>query len=181
MPEINLTNLPGVFSVKHTVFEDFRGQYIELWHKEQFDGIIEPFNNGKRIEFVEDDISITERHCLKGVHSDTKAWKLISCLYGKFYLVVINYDTESEHYGKWQGFTLSDTNKMQILIPPKHGNGHLCLSEKSIFHYKQSEQYDLSRQSTIPYNDQRFKIFWPIKDPIVSMRDLTGDQSFTGK
>ena len=45
---------------------------------------------------------------------------------------------ESPQYKKWQGFTLSETNRLQVLIPPKFGNGHVVLSEKAIFHYKQT-------------------------------------------
>ena len=59
-------------------------------------------------------------------------------------------------------------------MPPKHGNGHLCLSEKSIFHYKQSEYYDPSRQFSIKWNDPEFKMEWPIKKPILSKRDEVG-------
>ena len=54
--------------------------------------------------------------------------KVISCLHGKFYLVVINYDEQSKDFGKWESFVLSDRNKHQVLVPSKHGNGYLRLS-----------------------------------------------------
>ena len=65
-----------------------------------------------------------------------------------------------------------------FLVPPKYGNGHLCLSDKSLFYYKQSEYYDISNQFTIKWNDKKFNIFWPISDPIISLRDRTGDKSY---
>ena len=91
-----------------------------------------------------------------------------------FYLVVLNYDKESADFGKWDTFVLSETNKYQILVPPKYGNSHLCLSEKSIFHYKQSEYYEPKMQFTIKWDDPRFNIWWPIKEPILSRRDESG-------
>ena len=170
------TRLPDVVLIKKDYFEDFRGKYIEIYNALEFNNIFAD----KDIGFVEDDISITEHHCLKGIHCDTEAWKLISCLYGKFYLVILNLDKHSKYYGKWTSFTLSDSKFEQVLVPPMHGVGHLCLSDKSIFHYKQSEQYNLARQSTVVYNDKRFNIFWPVTNVIVSQRDMTGDKSYVG-
>lgn len=168
------TLLPEVILIKKDSYEDFRGKYIELYNAWEFRNLF----GDKDIHFVEDDISVTEHYCLKGIHCDSDAWKLISCLYGKFYLVILNYDENSKYFGKWVSFTLSDSKFEQVLVPPKHGVGHLCLSDKSIFHYKQSELYNLNRQSTVVFNDNRFNIFWPIDNPIVSLRDKTGDKSY---
>jgi len=92
-------------------------------------------------------------------------------LYGRFYLVVVNCDTESKDFGKWQSFVLSDKNRLQVLVPPKHGNAHLVLSDMSIFHYKQSTYYDPAKQFAYKWDDPQLNIWWPIKDPILSQRD----------
>lgn len=168
MIEIFKTELEGVLLIKPDFFQDHRGQYLELYNYELYK------SKGIDIDFVEDDISTATRGVLKGVHGDPITWKLISCLHGEFYLVVINHDEQSKNFGKWQSFVLSETNKHQILVPPKHGNGHLCLSEKSIFYYKQSAYYDPSRQFTIKWNDPMFNIQWPLENPILSQRDQTG-------
>jgi len=165
---VEKTKLEGVLLIKCDGFEDHRGEYLELYNEKLYK------SKGMDIDFVEDDISIATRGVIKGIHGDDCTWKLISCLHGKFYLVVINYDKESKDFGKWESFVLSESNKHQVLVPPKHGNGHLCLSEKSIFHYKQSSYYDPSRQFTIKWNDPKFKIWWPVKEPILSMRDELG-------
>lgn len=175
MIEVCKTNLDGVLLIKPTSFEDYRGEYLELYNEKLYK------SKGVDVEFVEDDVSIATRGVIKGIHGDTVTWKLISCLHGKFYLVVINHDKESKRFGKWQSFVLSDVNKHQILVPPKHGNGHLCLSEKSIFHYKQSDYYDSSRQFSIVWNDPKFDIWWPVKNPIVSRRDEAGDSCLIEK
>jgi dTDP-4-dehydrorhamnose 3,5-epimerase len=84
---------------------------------------------------------------------------------------VVNNDPESNQYLQWASFTLSDVNRMQVLIPPKFGNGHQVLSDKAIFHYKQTTPYDRASQFTLYWNDPNLKIKWPIADPIISQRD----------
>ncbi len=162
------TKLSGVLMVKLDIFEDHRGEYVETYNNELYR------KNGIEIQFVQDDISVSGKHVLRGIHGDDKTYKLISCLYGSFYLIVVNCDKESSHFGKWQSFVLSDRNRYQILVPPKFGNGHLILSDKAIFHYKQSTYYDPSSQFTYKWNDPRLKIWWPVKNPILSQRDETG-------
>jgi len=165
MIEVCKTKLDGVLLIKPESFEDFRGEYLELYSEKLYK------SKGIDMDFVEDDISIATRGVIKGIHGDNQTWKLISCLHGKFQLVVVNMDEQSKDFGKHEVFVLSDTNKHQVLVPPKHGNGHQCLSDKSIFHYKQSAYYDPSRQFTIRWNDSKFNIWWPIKTPILSIRD----------
>ena len=165
---VEQTTMDGVLLIKLKGFEDHRGEYVELYNEKLYN------SKGINIDFVEDDISTATRGVIKGIHGDSSTWKLISCLHGKFYLVVVNCDEQSSDFGKWEAFVLSEANKHQVLVPPKHGNGHLCLSEKSIFHYKQSEYYDPSKQFTVKWNDPKFNIWWPIKDPILSQRDDVG-------
>ncbi len=168
MIEVCKAELEGVLLIKPTFFEDYRGEYLELYNEKLYK------SKGIDIDFVEDDVSIATRGVIKGIHGDSTTWKLISCLHGKFFLAVINYDQGSKGFGKWQSFVLSEVNKHQVLVPPKYGNGHLCVSEKSIFHYKQSAYYDHTKQFSIKWNDPRFNILWPIKDPILSERDKLG-------
>lgn len=165
---IEKTSLEGVLLVKPDVFEDFRGQYVQTYAEAQYREL------GILAKFVEDDISVSRRDVLRGIHGDAKTWKLVSCLHGSFYLVVVNCDEKSKTFGKWVAFTLSDRNRHQVLIPPHHGNGHVVLSDWAVFHYKQSEYYDPSRQFTYRWDDPKLQIWWPIKSPIVSRRDEAG-------
>ena len=164
--KVNRTSLDGVLLIEPpTRFEDFRGTYVETYNEEIYRAA------GVDVQFLQDDISVSSRHVLRGLHGDQKTWKLISCLHGKFYLVVVNWDPTSPQHRKWQSFVLSDRNNLQVLIPPKFGNGHLVLSEQAIFHYKQSTYYDREGQFTIAWNDPALGLWWPVKDPIVSQRD----------
>lgn len=164
--QVKKTKLDGVLLISPpTIFEDFRGSYVELYNEELYT------KAGIKIRFVQDDISESSRHVLRGIHGDGGTWKLISCLHGTFYLVVINWDETTPQYRQWDAFTLSDKNRLQVLIPPKFGNGHIVLSERAIFHYKQNTNYDRAGQFTLAWNDPALKIWWPIKNPIVSQRD----------
>jgi dTDP-4-dehydrorhamnose 3,5-epimerase len=164
--KVTKTTLDGVLIIEPlTNFEDFRGEYVELYNEPVFN------KNGIDHHFIQDDISVSGRHVLRGLHGDAKTWKLVTCLSGSFYLIVVNNDSASESFKKWQSFTLSDKNRYSVLIPPKHGNGHLVMSEKAIFHYKQTTEYDREGQFTILWNDPEFDFWWPVKTPILSERD----------
>lgn len=166
MLQVTKTKLDGVLLITPpTIFEDFRGSYVETYNEDLYQ------KAGITVKLVQDDISTSSKNVLRGLHGDAETWKLVSCPYGKFYLVVLNYDKDSKQFGQWESFTLSDTNRLQVLIPPKFGNGHLILSETAVFHYKQNTYYNRAGQFSIKWDDPRFKIWWPIKDPIVSQRD----------
>ena len=160
------TRLDGVKLLEPTTrFEDFRGEYVEIWNRQL------AHEAGIDVDFVQDDISISTRNVLRGIHGDASTWKLISCLHGRFYLVVINNDPSSPQYRQWEGFTLSDRNRLSILVPPHFGNGHYVLSDQAIFHYKQSSYYDRAGQFTLAWDDPELGLWWPTRDPIVSQRD----------
>ena len=166
---VKKSKLDGVLIIKPpTIFKDYRGFYIETYNENLY------FEAGIKIKFLQDDISISYKNVLRGIHGDNKTNKLISCLFGSFYLVIINCDKQSPNFGKWESFNLSVKNNHQILVPPKHGVAHLITSKKAIFHYKQSTYYDLSSQFTYNWNYPDFDIDWPIDNPILSKRDKDG-------
>jgi len=164
--QVQSTKLDGVKLITPpTNFEDFRGSYVEIYNRRLYE------EAGVSKDFIQDDISTSRRHVLRGIHGDGTTWKLISCLHGAFYLVVVNNDPASVQYRKWQGFTLSDSNRVQVLVPPNFGNGHLVMTELAVFHYKQTTEYNRAGQFTIVWDDPELNIWWPVKQPILSMRD----------
>jgi len=159
------TKLDGVYLIKPYIFKDFRGSYTEIYNNEIFK------KSKKKIRFIQDDISISKKNVLRGIHGDKRTWKLISCLYGKFYFIVVNNNKKSKQFRQWFSIILDDKSKNMILIPPKFGNGHYVLSKTAIFYYKQSTLYNRNSQFTINWQDKDFKFKWPCKNPILSKRD----------
>ena len=166
MITVEKTTLPGVLLIKPTAFEDFRGYYEETYNEEMYN------KAGITAKFIQDDISVSHKNVLRGIHGDGETTKLISCYHGEFFFVVVDCDEASPTFLKWESFTLSAKNRFQVLVPPKHGNAHLVLSDSAIFHYKQTTYYNPKGQFTYKWNDPRLNIKWPIEGkPIISKRD----------
>jgi len=163
---VRCAKLDGVLVIEpRTVFEDFRGAWIETYNEKMYREV------GIEVKFIQDDISVSSRHVLRGIHGDAVTWKLVSCLHGKLCLVVVNCSRESSDFGQWESFCLSEVNRLQVLVPPNHGVAHLILTERAILHYKQSTYYNRAGQFTYKWDDPAFNIYWPVKDPILSERD----------
>ena len=60
-------------------FKDHRGYYWTNWKKDKF----------KSIKFNHDKFSLSKKNVLRGIHGDKKTWKLVSCVYGKVFFVVV--------------------------------------------------------------------------------------------
>jgi dTDP-4-dehydrorhamnose 3,5-epimerase len=162
--EVKPGKLDGVLVLRPEVFEDHRGQYLETFNERVYR------EAGVAAHFVQDDISVSSRNVLRGLHGDDVTWKLISCLHGRLYFVVVNCDESSPGFGSWEAHVLSESNRLQVLVPPRYANGHLVLSDSAIFHYKQSSYYP-TKQFTVRWDDPRFGVWWPIDRPILSRRD----------
>ena len=148
---------------KSKIFKDFRGSYWTTWKKGKI-----------KLNFNHDKFSISKKNTLRGLHGDKKTWKLISCVYGEIFFVVVNYDKKTKNFCKYKSFKLSHKNNQQILVPPNYLNGFLCLSENCVLHYKLSYKgsyYDYDKQISKKWNDKNFNIKWPKRRYILSQRD----------
>jgi dTDP-4-dehydrorhamnose 3,5-epimerase len=158
---------PEVVIIQPDIFYDFRGEYIETWNIENY----KIFDKGNII-FKQDDISVSSKHTLRGLHGDFETWKLVQCAYGSLLQVIVDMRSNSETYLQYDMFSINDKNRNQILIPPGFANGHLVMSDVGIFSYKQSTLYQgVNAQFTIRWNDPKINIPWPIENPILSLRD----------
>ena len=83
------TQLDKVFLIQNKPFYDFRGKYLEIYNR---DFLKKKF----KLNFIQDDISISKKNVLRGIHGDSKTWKLVTCLYGKIKLLVVNNDEKSK-------------------------------------------------------------------------------------
>jgi dTDP-4-dehydrorhamnose 3,5-epimerase len=152
------------------VFSDHRGEYAETWNEAEYQPLINPPDSGKQnTKFVQDDVSISRKDTLRGLHGDDITWKLIQCLHGAFLLTVLDLRKDSPSFLQYQQWTLSEREHKQVLIPPGCVNGHLCLTESCVFSYKQTTYYQQQKQVTLRYDS--FGIQWPVANPILSRRD----------
>ncbi|MDO8509365.1 MAG: dTDP-4-dehydrorhamnose 3,5-epimerase family protein [Nanoarchaeota archaeon] len=163
--KVSETNLKGVVLIDLESFEDHRGEYLSIHDVSKYKDF------GIDLSFLQDSVIFSKKNVLRGIHGDEKTWKLISCLKGEIYQVVINCDKTSDNFGKWTSFYLSDKKRQQILIPPKHGNAFLILSDDAIYNYKQSTNYEPQHQFSYRWDDPLFSIKWPVTNPILSKRD----------
>ena len=168
--EIVKTKMDGVLLIKPDMVEDFRGGRTEIYNKALL------AEHGVDVDFVTDDWAFTSKHVLRGIHGDDRTWKLMACFYGRNYLVVVNCDETSKNFGQWEAFILSDTNRWAVVVPPKYGDINMALSDRTVIYYKQSTYYNANPkgQFTYKWDDPRFKIWLPVKNPILSRRDEEG-------
>jgi len=154
---------PEVKIYQPSSFEDYRGELYTLFNQDEHELI---FNHDK--------VAISRQHVLRGLHGDDKAWKLITCVAGEIYLVIVDNRPESSNYLKWDSIILTANNRKQVLVPPMFANGHLILSKSAIFFYKWSypgKYPDVKDQFSLKWNDPKIGIQWPINNPILSNRD----------
>jgi len=159
----------GLKIITPDIFYDFRGEYVETFNARRY-RFVDP--EGRAVEFVADDVSVSRRGVLRGLHGDAKTWKLIQCVHGEIYLVIADMREHSDTYLKWEGFAMNGRNRIQVLVPAGCGTGHLCLSDVCVFSYKQSEYYaGPAEQFTVRWDDPKLNIYWPTQDPVLSRRD----------
>jgi len=172
------STLNEVKVVQPSVYHEQRGSISTTYHSDYYDRILPANDRNNGLKFKHDRFSKSKRNVLRGLHYDDKTWKLVSCLHGKIYLVVVDLREKQPNYGKWESFILSPETATQVLIPPMFANGHYVFEDDSIFSYKmayQGEFNDVDKQKTIKWNSTKFNIDWPCTTPIISKRDANGN------
>ena len=103
--------------------------------------------------------------------------KLMRCISGKVFYVIVDLRPDSETFGHYRSFTLDDKEPLCILCPPGFGQGYLAL-EDSIMSYKASEVFYSEGDSGIMYNDPDIGVEWPFEliggkdNMIISDKDM---------
>ena len=88
--------------------------------------------------------------------------KLVRCIYGHVYDVVVDLRKDSPTFKKWLGFDLIGERHNEILVPAGCAHGYLVL-EDSIVSYKCGEVFYGEGDSGIMYNDPDLGIEWPFE------------------
>lgn len=161
--------IPDVLIIRPSVNWDNRGNIYTSYNRDFYNEMI-----GENLDFIHDKFAFSKNNVLRGLHGDNKTWKLVSCVYGKLYEVVVDMRPESPKYKKWDAISLDCGAYSQVLIPPGFVNGYYVLSEEAVFHYKLAytgNYIDADEQMTMAWNDPDLGIEWPCANPILQPRD----------
>lgn len=168
--ETQITNVVGVQVLCPKLFGDNRGSFMELWNVTQLKQV------GIDEVFVQDNISTSVKGVLRGVHTQIKypQAKIVSCLQGEIYDVVVDCRAGSPSYGMWHGEKLSGENHKQIYIPAGVAHGFLTLEDAMVY-MKVTTHYTPGDEIGFLCNDPDVGIKWPItgnEDLIFADKDL---------
>lgn len=157
--------LPGLKLVTSQIFQDDRGFFFESYRQSRFT------QQGIDATFVQDNVSFSRRGTVRGLHFQPHQKKLVLCVQGTIWDVVVDIRPESPAFMQWEAVELDDQNHKQLFIPEGFAHGFCVLSPTARVHYKVSVSYDPEAERSIRWNDPDFKIAWPLQDPILSPRD----------
>jgi len=155
--------IEGLVKVELGIYSDARGINMEGFNPESY-----PSN----WTFKVDSFSMSTKGVLRGLHGDPENNKLVQCLYGKIFFVVIDIRQNSPTFGKIYFSDVSAENGWQFFVPKGCVNAHQCISDRCVFSYKLSNGYvEQDKQILVKWNDPKFSIPWPISNPTLSERD----------
>ena len=167
---VEATSLAGVMLVHADVFKDARGVFLETWNSRGFADV------GIDADFVQDNLSVSVRHTLRGLHYQVKQpqGKLVRVTQGKVFDVAVDIRRSSPTFGHWNGTVISAENSVALWIPPGFAHGVFVLSEIAAFEYKCTDYYAPEHERAILWNDPDLGIEWPLSDgaePLLSEKD----------
>ena len=167
--KVEKSDLEGVLLITPEVHVDSRGKFFESFQKERYQEI------GIKEELVQDNQSVSQKNTIRGLHYrvEPEQSKLVRVIRGEVFDVVVDIRKNSPTFGQWRGYTLSETNYLQIYIPAGFAHGFCVLSETADFLYKVSEYYSAEKERGIIWNDPEIGVEWPTSNPILSKKDKT--------
>jgi len=161
-----------VLLIKNDIYKDNRGLFFESFNLKNFKKIL-----GKKINFVQDNISISRQNVLRGLHYQIKKpqGKLIRVIKGEIIDVFLNIKKGSKYFGKHQKIILNDKNNYMLWIPRGYAHGFKTLKKDSVVIYKTDEFYYPNYDRCLYFNDKKLNIKWPKKHKItISQKDRLG-------
>ncbi len=159
--------IAGALLVTPTVYTDARGSFAEIFSSARY------AEAGVADTFVQDNLSISRRGVLRGLHGDPRMSKLVQVLAGEAFDVIADAREGSPSYGRWHGTLLKASERRQIYVPKGCLHGFLALSDEVAFLYKQSALYDPASEFGVAWDDPQLAVAWPLehRPPILSEKD----------
>jgi dTDP-4-dehydrorhamnose 3,5-epimerase len=163
-------SLADVIIVECEVFRDSRGFFLENYHSQKFR------EGGIATSFVQSNSAFSLFNTLRGLHMQNKfpQGKLVRCTSGEIFDVAVDARAESNSFGQWVGEILSAGNARQLWVPPGFLHGYCVLSPGGAqVEYKCTDFYHAEDEVGVIWNDPGIGISWPIREPVLSAKDLT--------
>ena len=154
----NETEIEGLIEVTPFNADDIRGCFTKDYSKEVFE------QNNIKYDLAEIFYTTSHRGVIRALHFQRvkQQPKLVRCIYGHVFDVVVDLRKESKTFKKWLGFDLTGDNKKEILIPAGCAHGYLVL-EHSIVSYKCAEKFYGEYDDGILWNDPDINVKWPLE------------------
>ncbi|MBA2745460.1 MAG: dTDP-4-dehydrorhamnose 3,5-epimerase [Flavisolibacter sp.] len=161
--------LKDAYLVATEPYTDERGRFSRFYCKKEFDTV------GHIKEWVQLNHSITLKEgTIRGMHFQLPPFrevKMIKCIKGKVFDVIIDIRKGSATFLQWFGTELSDENQLMMYIPEGFAHGFQCLSDDCHLLYHHTEYYTPGSEGGIRYDDPLINIKWPMPLSLISDRD----------
>ena len=163
------TPLAGSYLITVTPKGDSRGWFARTYCKDEFSRI------GHNKEWLQMNHSYTSgKGTIRGMHYQSAPYteiKMVRCICGSVYDVIIDLRKNSPTFLKWFGTELSAENKKMLYIPEGFAHGFQTLEDHTELIYHHSEFYSVPAEAGIMYNDDMINITWPLLVSEISERD----------
>lgn len=166
---------------------DFKSAYLikPFYATDNRGGLIKDYNidvfKEKGIDYNLKEVfyTLSKQGVIRAIHFqlNKQQAKLVRCISGHIYDVIVDLRPDSPTYGQWRGFHLTGENTNMLLVPEFFGHGYLVI-EDSIVSYKCAEVFYGEGDSGIMFNDSDIGIEWPFEmiggkeKVIISEKDL---------
>jgi dTDP-4-dehydrorhamnose 3,5-epimerase len=149
--------------------QDERGFFARTYCRNEFAAA------GLETEFVQGSMSFNRaKGTLRGLHFQRpphEEVKVVRCIRGAIYDVIVDLRPSSPSYLKWQGFELTEENGLQLYVPRGFAHGFLTLCEEAAVTYQVSAFYTPGAEAGVRWDDPRFGIEWPADIAVLSAKD----------
>ncbi|RZS79355.1 dTDP-4-dehydrorhamnose 3,5-epimerase [Phyllobacterium myrsinacearum] len=163
------TELSGAWLVETLPHHDARGSFARTFCTQEFR------EHGLAAEFVQHSASHSlTMHTVRGMHFQKAPHaevKLVSCIRGAVWDVIIDLRPDSRSYRRYAGFELSEGNHRQLYIPKGFAHGFQTLSNDAVVSYLISEFYHPAAADGVRFDDPAFAIDWPAPPAVLSEKD----------
>lgn len=155
------------FRMTPTVFRDQRGTFVELFRESTFrmfggpGGLLDLLDG---LSFVQQNLSQSRPYTLRGLHfqTDCLQGKLMRCVEGSAYQVMVDVRTGSPTLGKFIGTLLDAVSHRAVYVPPGFANGFLTLTHGATMLYETTAYFDAAKERSLAYDDPALAIDWPL-------------------